>query len=57
MDTQTFMAEAERILATTPFDKISAVRDALMTQARSEFGDDIADEINDALADSPKSLV
>ena len=52
---QEFVLAAESILARVSAEKFREIRDDLMTQARSEFGDEIADEINDALRDTPNA--
>ena len=53
MTPQEFVAGAEATLATTPANRYLAERDRQIGLARTEFGDDIAQEVNDALAEFP----
>jgi len=53
MTPQEFVACAEAALAKTPTHSYLAERDRQIGLARTEFDDDIAQEVNDALADYP----
>ncbi len=56
MSTQTFIEDAEWDLRLAPPDRYVAVRRDIITRAVTEFGDDIAREVNDALPNTFRDL-